>query len=528
MRLILRRLSPGLGVFLLCATAWGQSDLTVSQTGPGSVVAGATLTYSMTVTNGGPAAATLVTATDVLPSGVAFVPAGSTPGCVDNGGTVSCALGTLASGATTPVLIVARTSAAGTIRNVVGVIANEFDPNIANNSPAPWVTTVAACASVNVSPASLPGGSLGGAYSQTLRAAGGTAPYTFSLASGSLPTGLVLSSAGVLSGSTSSSGNFTFTVRAVDANNCTGTRAYTLLVCGTVSVSPATLASGAVGTPYSRTLSGSGGTGSYTFTLASGALPAGLSLSPGGVLSGTPSSAGTYSFTLRATDAIGCSGLRAYAITVCPIIGLSPATLAAGLVGSAYSQTLTVNQTGPYTFSLASGVLPAGLTLSSGGVLSGTPSAAGASSFVVRATAANGCAGTAAYTVVVSSPTGFYTMVPCRAVDTRNAAGTYGGPALPASGARVFPLAGRCGVPASAKAVAVNLTVVGTSAAGNVSAYPSNIAVPGTSTLNFGANQTRANNAVIGLAQDGTGGIAIFNASAGLTHVIVDVVGYFQ
>lgn len=99
---------------------------------------------------------------------------------------------------------------------------------------------------------------------------------------------------------------------------------------------------------------------------------------------------------------------------------------------------------------------------------------------------------------------------------------------MPAAGARVFALTGVCGVPANAKAVAVNVTVVNTVSAGHLVAYASNIVRPPTATMNFGFGQTRANNAVVAVASDGTAGIAIFNQSAAAVDVIVDVVGYFK
>lgn len=125
-------------------------------------------------------------------------------------------------------------------------------------------------------------------------------------------------------------------------------------------------------------------------------------------------------------------------------------------------------------------------------------------------------------------PGGFFAVLPCRVVDTREASGTWGGPALAARAERVFPVAGRCGVPPTAKAVAANLAVTGASGAGFLRAYaafpPS---APETSVLNFAAGATRANNAVVGL--DAAGQVAVFNGMAsGTAHLVLDVVGYFE
>ncbi len=125
-------------------------------------------------------------------------------------------------------------------------------------------------------------------------------------------------------------------------------------------------------------------------------------------------------------------------------------------------------------------------------------------------------------------PVAFYTLSPCRLVDTRDPAGVRGGPALVASSPRVFPLNGACGVPAGAKAISVNLTVVQPTNPGFLTLYPSDGLPPPTSTVNFSPNQVRANNAVLLLATNGTTQLTVLNGSAGTTHFILDVNGYFQ
>ena len=135
----------------------------------------------------------------------------------------------------------------------------------------------------------------------------------------------------------------------------------------------------------------------YTYALSSGTLPSGVTLNVStGVLSGTPNAAGTFNFTLSATDANGCVGTRTYAVVMtCPTLAITPTTLTTGTVGTAFSQTLSASGgASPYgSWTVTSGTLPAGRTLSSAGVISGTPTAsngAGAS-FTVRTTDANGC-----------------------------------------------------------------------------------------------------------------------------------------
>jgi hypothetical protein len=128
----------------------------------------------------------------------------------------------------------------------------------------------------------------------------------------------------------------------------------------------------------------------------------------------------------------------------------------------------------------------------------------------------------------VTGPTSFHTLPPCRLLDTRLAAGPYGAPAVSAGSDRVLVAPGRCGIPASALALSVNLTVVTPGAAGNLRLFPGDASAPNTSTLNFGAGQTRANNAIVMMASSGSGTIAVHNAAAASVDVVIDVNGYFE
>jgi hypothetical protein len=122
----------------------------------------------------------------------------------------------------------------------------------------------------------------------------------------------------------------------------------------------------------------------------------------------------------------------------------------------------------------------------------------------------------------------FNTLTPCRIVDTRNAAGPLGGPALAANATRVFAVTGVCGIPVGAKAISANVAVVGGGAAGVFSLYPGNAFPLGTTNVNFAAGQIRANNAILELATDGTGTVGIQNASAAANQVLIDVNGYWK
>ncbi len=122
----------------------------------------------------------------------------------------------------------------------------------------------------------------------------------------------------------------------------------------------------------------------------------------------------------------------------------------------------------------------------------------------------------------------YWALTPCRLVDTRNPNGPMGGPALAASANRTFVLTGACGVPTTAKAVMVNLTVVNPAAAGFLTLYPSNQSAPTASTINFMPGAVRSNNATVGLATDASGGITVKNGSAGTLHFVLDVTGYYE
>jgi hypothetical protein len=122
--------------------------------------------------------------------------------------------------------------------------------------------------------------------------------------------------------------------------------------------------------------------------------------------------------------------------------------------------------------------------------------------------------------------TAFHTLVPCRVVDTRGAAGPYGGPALQPGATRNVTLTGQCGIPVTARSVAVNLAVSQPTAAGFLTISPSGSPLPLASSLNFSAGQTRTNNAVLRLGLDGA--VSVRSALPGTVHFILDVTGYFE
>jgi hypothetical protein len=135
-------------------------------------------------------------------------------------------------------------------------------------------------------------------------------------------------------------------------------------------------------------------------------------------------------------------------------------------------------------------------------------------------------------TVTGGAPTAtqFFALNPCRVADTRGPAGPSGGPALAANSTRSFPVAGLCGVPSDARAVAISLTVVQETEPGNLRLFPAGGALPNASTINFQAGKARANNAIVGLGTAGEISVRcdMSTGSTGSTHFLFDVTGYFR
>jgi hypothetical protein len=121
-----------------------------------------------------------------------------------------------------------------------------------------------------------------------------------------------------------------------------------------------------------------------------------------------------------------------------------------------------------------------------------------------------------------------YTVAPCRLADTRNPSGPSGGPALSANATRAFPVSGLCNIPPDARAVAVNVTAVGATAAGDLRLFPAGETLPLASAVNFVPGRARAGNAVVPLGLGGEVAVRCDMSAAGSTHVVLDAYGYFK
>jgi len=232
-------------------------------------------------------------------------------------------------------------------------------------------------------------GSLGPQYSKRLSAVGGLLPYRWSLVSGSLPSGLLVDILGLIRGTPLTAGTSTFTLRVDDAASSFATRTFSITIVPPLAITtnPA-LPSGMSGVFYSQSLGASGGSPPYAWTLISGALPSGLSLSSTGGITGIPLVAGTSNFTARVTDSASVSATQTFSLTTGSGLTITTSVgLPAGTVGTFYSQDLTASGgLPPYSWSLISGTIPSGLSLSNVGSITGTPTAAGILAFAAKVT----------------------------------------------------------------------------------------------------------------------------------------------
>jgi putative Ig domain-containing protein len=246
-------------------------------------------------------------------------------------------------------------------------------------------------APLKITTTSLPNGQVGTSYSTALAASGGTTPYTWVLTSGTLPASLTLNaSSGAITGTPAAAASsvaltFTVTDSSSPAQSSSVYLSLTIAAAGTspLSITTTSLPNGQVGTSYSTTLAASGGTTPYTWVLTNGALPAGLALNAStGTISGIPTAtASATALTLTVTDSSSPAQTKSVNLSLTissasvPTLAITTSSLPNGQVGSGYSATLAATGgTAPYTWSLTSGSLPAGLTLNaSTGAITGTP-----------------------------------------------------------------------------------------------------------------------------------------------------------
>ncbi|MEV8339298.1 Ig domain-containing protein [Leucobacter sp. NPDC077196] len=272
---------------------------------------------------------------------------------------------------------------------------------------------------------------VGTAVSVTFTASGATKP-TYSVVAGELPDGLTLNSTtGVVSGTPTAAGAYSFTLRA---ENPTGTD--DLEVTGTVNAAPGAITGTpgqfVVGTTATGAVAATG-TPAPSFTVTAGELPAGVTLDPAtGAFTGTPTEAGAYAFTVAASNGIGTATTREFTGTVeqAPnwnvTVGWSPQ------VGEALDVTFSADGTPAPTYSISSGELPDGLTLDGAtGRVTGTPTTPGAYSFIILASNTQGTQALSVSGTVTAAP-GAITGDPGHWIVGTDAAGTLQASGTPA------------------------------------------------------------------------------------------------
>ena len=362
-----------LGRYTISTTTSSPGPLAVASSTPAPVITGTPYSWTASTTGGVGNAVTWAVTSGTLPTGLSLASSGKVSGTATTPGSRTVTL--TATEATT------LTTASASVT---------FD----------------VYAPVSVTSTTLPLGVVGSAYSRQLTSSGG-ASIQWSVASGSTaPAGLTLAADGTLSGTPTTATAYSFSAKAYDpVSTSSALMAVSLTVAAALAVSTAGLPDATTGTAVSSTITAAGGTGTSTWSITAGSLPPGLSLTPGGAttvtVTGTPTTTGTYPFTIKATNAAtvasaGGTASKALSIRVADPLVVTSVVTPVGVPGVAYTTTLgATGGVGSVTFALNSGaVLPDGLVLSSAGVVSGTPTAAGDYSLAVKATDSRGVTAT--------------------------------------------------------------------------------------------------------------------------------------
>lgn len=332
------------------------------------------------------------------------------------GGSLTYSTWALASGSALPTGLSLSTAGAitGTPSGSTGTtnFTVRVTDSASNTATAAFSIAVAAGVSITTS-TSLADGYPNTAYSPvTLAATGGTGTYTgWVVTSGSLPVNMALNTGGVLSGTPTTAGSNSFTVKVTDSASNTATATFTLTVEAILSITTTSLPSAATDNAYSQNLTARGGSGGYSWSVSGSDTNTlstyNLSLTNNGQLTGTPSTTGTANFTAVVTDSVGHSASQAFNIAISNMT-VSTSTLTYGVVGTAYSQTLSASGgSGGYTWSVTSGgsnLSSLGLTVTSSGVLTSNGALLttnGSAAFTVQVKDSSNATATANYTVYV-------------------------------------------------------------------------------------------------------------------------------
>ncbi|MBL8234113.1 MAG: putative Ig domain-containing protein [Bryobacterales bacterium] len=276
-----------------------------------------------------------------------------------------------------------------------------YPGNIPNNTYTTLTITIAG--PITITTTTLPATTQDRPYSQAIATSGGANPKTFALNVGSLPAGMSLdTSTGAITGTPTASGTSNFTIGvSCCGSTFTDSRALSILVNPPVSITTSALAQGTVSGAYSQTMAATGGTGALNWS-ATG-LPGSLSISSSGVITGTANAAGTYNVNFTAQDSVGATGSATLALTVVNPPVISTSSLPIGTSGVPYTHTMQASGGVGQLAWTATG-LPAGLSLSAAGVISGTPGAHGTLPVQFTVTDTFNSTGTATLNLTISPP----------------------------------------------------------------------------------------------------------------------------
>jgi hypothetical protein len=269
----------------------------------------------------------------------------------------------------------------------------------------------AATDALTLLPAKLPVGSPGVPYVYQLTAQGGSPPYVFALVEGALPSGMVLhAQTGAVLGQPCETGAFPFVISVRDLAG-TGARAYQHYLLQVASMSglkieTAFLPDGRVQRAYALELQRSGGLAPYNWFLVGGTLPAGLTLAPQGILHGTPTATGMFWCTFGLASGDAQVAQQFYGLRIHPApetLAFDTAALPDGIAAKAYATLIKVRGgVPPYTWSVVTGALPAGVALMpETGLLGGFPGETGAFPFVCRVSGSDGTTADGSFTLKI-------------------------------------------------------------------------------------------------------------------------------
>jgi hypothetical protein len=494
------------------------ADLSVAETvSPvGAVCPATTLTYTIQAANLGPSTGSGITLTVSLPAPATSI-SGSGWSCSGTT-TVTCTMASLPLGSAPAItIIVAAPSAAGTAASSVAIAGTTSDTNTSNNTASVSNTILPTPPSPTASSNSPL--CVGGTLALSCTAVAG-ATYQWTGPNGFSASGRTPSIPGV---TTAASGTYSVTATVQGCVSAAGTTSVTINTNPDATITaPANVCANSTGNTASVAEAGAT---SYAWTITGGTITAGASSQTATYTAGASGNV-VLSVTVIKN---GCtaSNSQTIGITANPnAVITAPSGVVADSTGNTASVPVTAGAT--YAWTIANGTITAGAGTDT---ITFTAGSSGTVDLSVTVTA-SGCGSTANQSVTIN-PVGtvlrFFTLTPCRLIDTRRPAGTYGGPALQGGAQRDFPIDGQCGIPADAVAVSANVTVAGPTGLGDLRIYPTGLPAPSASSINFNAGRTRANNVLMGLTSSPVGSMTVqCDIVGGTTHFLFDVGGYFR